>query len=222
MRLTVCGESHMVWDMRSRNSEELQSCAMGLQTGVRRRLVAFPHGVEQSTPMNGSPYLTALPMFERMFGHGEWRRAMLDSAKTVAARLLSSGFEPLFAIVGGSFLNFERAEPRDLDIAIFYQLGEQLSGERLDLRGLEQEYLEQGLDLRLFPYDANPALVAKLIGYLSMLYVGPERAGPIVIVDLIESRASLAGFAKSASVLPASQAANGRGRVGEAQPHVAV
>lgn len=167
--------------MRSRGLEGLLSCG-------RPKLVAFPNGVAQSTPMNGTPYLTVLPVFARLFAEDDRRQAMLAAAESVVARLLSTGLEPLFAIVGGSFLDLERADPKDLDLAIFYQMGED-GADAADLGALEQEYRQHDLDLRLFPYDASPALVAKLIGYFSILYSGPERAAPTVIIDLTASRA---------------------------------
>ncbi len=151
-------------------------------------LPLFPGGVAASTPINAAPYLTDLAGFGAHFAFNDHRRGQLSGLEQHIARLRSFALHPHFLIAGGSYLDRDRPDPKDLDCALFYS-----SGPGADpsppLRQILESAAAAGLDLRLMPFDAHPALAAKFIGFFTLLYASrtsPRAKRAIVIVDLGE------------------------------------
>jgi hypothetical protein len=147
-------------------------------------MTSFPAGIEASTPLNSAPYLIDLTRFAAEFAFNDHRREQLAQLKRTCNALRSLSVTPSFVIVGGSYLDVARETPKDLDAALFY-LGAPQAPSPSSVSKVQSAARDGGVDLRLVPFDVEPAFVAKMIGYFVLLYAqsrGPStpRAGLVV------------------------------------------
>lgn len=151
-------------------------------------LPVFPAGVDASNPMNAAPFAARMEDFERDFAFNGHRQRLLAALTRALDAVVVDAAEPLFMIVGGSYLDRASQEPRDLDCAVFYRRqGDGAPASPSGLPDAQAAAHEAGLDMRLLPFDADPLLVAKMIGYFCLLYAQERREGDtsaILMIDL--------------------------------------
>jgi hypothetical protein len=154
---------------------------------------AFVQSIDESTPLNATPYVVSL----RQFVAGDWpagRRALLDALLATIARLPQHGARAEIVLVGGSFLDASRS-PRDLDAALFYS---RCGDAPPDLAQLQDELRASCLDLRLLPLDIAPVMVLKMALYFGVLYTRGREAQPqlrgLVLVDCTAAHGDATGL----------------------------
>jgi hypothetical protein len=77
-------------------------------------------------------------------------------------------------MVGGSFLRLDVDAPKDIDCVLFYR-----ASETIDPRQLQQKCIEavqQGVDARIIPVDADPALLVRTAMFFGFLYAIDKRS----------------------------------------------
>lgn len=140
---------------------------------------AWPHGlppfggaVERSNPLNATPYACSFAQLASRCATDPRRSNLLRAARGYIDRAEALGVEIVFAIVGGSFLDRDVAAPNDLDCIAFYVARSVAAPDELGARlgAIQIEAHHASVDLRFLPYDGEPWLTAKMIGYFCVLY----------------------------------------------------
>lgn len=148
---------------------------------------AFIGSIEQSTPLNATPYVVSMAQFDAI----DWpldRRPLLDALKTAVAQLPDNGLRAELILVGGSFLD-PRLSPHDLDCALFYSRDTDCT---VNLNLLQEQLRTTGLDIRLLPLDIEPVMVLKMALFFGVLYTRGRGAQPqlrgLVLIDCCSQR----------------------------------
>lgn len=142
---------------------------------------AFTTAIAESTPLNAAPYLTTLDALENVMP-GAPRKRMLKSLRNLLDDLERAGHFPRAVLVGGSFLRLSKV-PKDLDCVVFYETH---GSPQHQLADLQKTGREQGLDVRLIPFDVDPIFVLKMGMYFGLLYSrskskGDEAHGCVIV-----------------------------------------
>lgn len=170
----------------SKTTPSLRDVLEGHYRAARDRgLPTFGDNIRQSTPLNAAPYVLGSERFRSDFGTSPRRVALLAQLDLLLEEVRGEALVPLFLLTGGSFVDNANPEPGDMDGAIFYTAG--MPPAPGALSAIQRRGIEKGLDVRLIPFDTNPLLVAKTLGFFSLLYSQPWGTGPtraILIVDL--------------------------------------
>lgn len=154
----------------------------------RPSLQAFPFGLSHSNAFNAAPFVISLDQFVRDFSNNPYRQSLSEKFIGMINRLPASGCLPQYALVGGSFIDVEIAEPNDLDGVVFYTHDDQLSPEMKSLHALQADAHEAMLDIRFISTDMHPAVLAKITGFFSILYAQNRNGGgarPCLIISLV-------------------------------------
>lgn len=143
---------------------------------------AFLRSIEDSTPINATPYVIGWSQFAQQ-AMPPPKRALLDVLGQALERLPEIGLKPEVLLVGGSFLRSDAA-PNDLDCALFYS---GLAAAGADLGAWQRARRMEGLDLRLMPIEMDSVMVLKTAIFFAVLYtVSRSGASPphgVVLVD---------------------------------------
>lgn len=143
---------------------------------------AFVTSIDDSTPLNATPYVVSLTQFAA----GDWsglRRVLVDALIAAIDALAQWQVRAELILVGGSFLDAATV-PRDLDCTIFYTRD---GDARADLAAWQRAQRAHGLDVRLMPLHADPVIVLKTAIYFGVLYTRgrgphPQMRG-LVLID---------------------------------------
>lgn len=139
-------------------------------TAVRAGLPRFLEQVNTSNPSNASPYLIDCEGFWQAFGSSPTRQQRLDALHQALSDLTDI-VEVACCLVGGSFVDLEQADPRDVDLVVFYRALEQSDHELgRALSRLTRKFGLRGIDARFVPCDAEPWLLVKLTSFFTSLY----------------------------------------------------
>lgn len=146
----------------------------------------FPHGVAQSTPMNGAPYLISWSEFETRYASDTKRKARHYTVEQGCKFLLHQGIIPEFLIVGGSHLDLANEDPGDLDLVIFYRRERDEGDIGPTINQILAQFCAEHVDARCIPADGSPILTAKITSFFTLLYAQGKpgrRRNPIVFVE---------------------------------------
>ena len=132
---------------------------------------AFIGSINDSTPINATPYVVGLGDFlsEPL---PVAKRALRDALSTALKQLPDIGLQAEIVLIGGSFLQLD-SSPKDLDCVVFYSRPGEIAG---DLAGWQARQHAHGLDLRLIPIEMDPVMVLKTALFFGTLY-GVSRDG---------------------------------------------
>jgi hypothetical protein len=150
-------------------------------------LPVFRGPIEQATPLDASPYVVEFSEFMKDFGYSPFRSELLQSLIGGLASMVPVGAVPHLAMIGGSFVDLDLPEPRDLDGAIFYARSQTCPLNASRLRILQQDLLERRIDIRFMPIDHSLAFLAKTIGFFTLLYTQQREGGArraTLLIDL--------------------------------------
>lgn len=164
-------------------------CEQSLRNSLERvDQSAFPYGDGRSNPWNATPYLASIPLIKELLCFNPQRSELFDRfcylLDTVKRDLTVD-----FAILGGSFCSTSVEHPNDIDVVLFYSKPRATSL----LPAIQARAKRECIDIRLMPFDIDPVLVAKMIGYFVSLYgFGSGRAVDrrAIILDLHPSSVS--------------------------------
>jgi hypothetical protein len=128
----------------------------------------FTGPVNESTPLNASPYLANL----RDLRDGTFlsaRRILVDKFIAAIEQLSDYAVTPIAALLGGSAIG-PKPQPKDLDCIVFY---ESTGGAPLRSDGLQmfqKRWKLCGVDIRVIPADSDPILLIKTVSFFTTLY----------------------------------------------------
>ena len=165
--------------MQSKGTIEiaLRECA---QIALAKTPQLFTTPIEKATPVNSSPYVLSLPDFVRQFAAPGIRAALLDRLGRTLDAMGRAGCPARYLLVGGSFIN-QTAEPRDLDLVVFYQRVPGAGDAGTFLLNLRDSLSKERLiDARFVALDGDPLWVIKLSAYFHALY---QQAPPGVVSE---------------------------------------
>lgn len=126
---------------------------------------AFIGSIDDSTPINATPYVVGLEDFLSESLPAP-KRALRDALSAALKQLPEIGLQAEIVLIGGSFLQLD-ATPRDLDCVVFYSRPGEIAG---DLAGWQARQHAHGLDLRLIPIEMDPVMVLKTALFFGALY----------------------------------------------------
>lgn len=126
---------------------------------------AFVTAIEESTPLNATPYVVSLSKFIESSWSSS-RQTLIEALVSALAQLRGGGLRAEVLLVGGSFLDTGKS-PRDLDCVIFYS---RESDSSIDLGRWQHDQRVLGLDVRLLPIDIDPVMVLKMALFFGVLY----------------------------------------------------
>ncbi len=149
---------------------------------LERGFPAFVQSIEDSTPINATPYVTTWSDFMRQ-EFAPPKRALVDALQGAIQELLDSGLRAEILLIGGSFLMSD-AVPKDLDCVLYYTCEPET---KIDLLRRQADFRAVGLDMRLLPIEMDPVMVLKTALFFGVLYTRGREASPqlrgLVLVD---------------------------------------
>jgi hypothetical protein len=157
----------------------------------RRAESSFPRFVlpiEQCGVETSSPVPVTVAELWRFAAAWPRRLVLMDRFMTIVG-ILGEQANVHGALIGGSFLNANVDEPRDLDCLIYYsakaQAGLALPGCLLNARTTGHRL---GIDLRVAPTDSDPMLLVRMTSFMSNLFLarraGDDSSRGLVLLDL--------------------------------------
>jgi hypothetical protein len=133
-------------------------------------LPRFLGKVSESPPDKASPYMTDELGFRQAFDTTPIRRQLL-SALDQALSDIRCIVNLSCCLVGGSFVDPHRPDPRDIDMVIFYRALDQSKYDPAHaLLHLSRKFKLRSIDTRFVPCDAEPWLVVKMASFFTSLY----------------------------------------------------
>lgn len=162
----------LAWNMKS---AELPSQLRNEFLGHFRRSQsapnpAFPKGIEHSNPIDSAPYVIDWATFDAAYGRSGSRRERTSALSSACMALYDRGVELEYILVGGSHIDSMCQVPHDLDCVLFYRLSPGAALPPNFLIELQLDLKQLSVDVRLVPADGPPILLAKMLGYFTLLY----------------------------------------------------
>lgn len=137
---------------------------------VRNGLPRFLGKVSESPPGKASPYRIDESGFWQAFGTSPVRRQLLDALDQALSDMRCI-VDVACCLVGGSFVDPQRPDPRDIDMVVFYRaLGHSDYEPGHALAHLSRKFKLRSIDVRFVPYDAEPWLLVKMASFFTSLY----------------------------------------------------
>lgn len=146
---------------------------------LARGLPPFPRPVSQCNAFNATPYVVSMARFVETYGNSPRRSGLLDALRDLLSDAESAGVKMQAMLVGGSFLVPAQAAPRDLDAVLFYTLDADATESGQALLALRERALQQKVDVRFVPYDADPIVTLKACAFFSLLYSRTRQSAEI-------------------------------------------
>jgi hypothetical protein len=168
--------------MKNETGSQFQGLAEAYRRAADLGFPAFIHRIDESTPINATPYVVSLTDFL-----GEEltpvKRKLRNALASSLAELPAMGLRAEILLIGGSFLALESV-PNDLDCVLYYS---RRTPPSTDLALWQAKRRALGIDLRLVPIEMEPVMVLKTAIFFGVLYAGgravhPELRG-VVLVD---------------------------------------
>lgn len=137
---------------------------------VRNGLPRFLGKVSESPPGKASPYRIDESGFRQAFGTSPVRRQLLDALDQALSDIRCI-VDVACCLVGGSFVDPQRPDPRDIDMVVFYRaLGQSDYEPGHALAHLSRKFKLRSIDARFVPCDAEPWLLVKMASFFTSLY----------------------------------------------------
>ena len=137
---------------------------------VRSGLPRFLGKVSESPPEKASPYMTDELGFRQAFDKTPMRRQLLDALDQALSDIRCI-VDVSCCLVGGSFVDPHRPDPRDIDMVVFYRA---LDSSNYDparaLLHLSRKFKLRSIDARFVPCDAEPWILVKMASFFTSLY----------------------------------------------------
>lgn len=149
---------------------------------VQQGFPAFLRRIEESNPINATPYVVGLSEFLRS-DLPPAKAGLLARLEAALQMLPDIGLRAEIMLIGGSFL-MRDSSPRDLDCVLYYTRETEPVP---DLVRWQKDRRASGLDIRLVPMEMDPVMVLKMTLFFGVLYTRGRDAQPqmrgLLLVD---------------------------------------
>lgn len=137
----------------------------------------FLTAVADSSPLNASPYLAGYEKLKELAARWRPRHALLVELEDVRTRSQQYGIAVEAILIGGSFTEFSKPAPGDIDCVMFYRQAH--VGEPVDAKGLadlRRRAIRRMVDVRFLPLDGDPLALVKSLCYFTILFSKDKHA----------------------------------------------
>ncbi len=157
------------------------------EKAVTNGFLAFPEGVDNSNPLNSTPFFSSFLEFSNRMDFSRRRKTLLVRLAALIKEISEQSIEPQVVMIGGSFLDTSNPSPNDIDCVIFYRSGFQsiaTAGQWMST--IRDRAKAVRLDARFVPTDGNFIVLLRSAIYFASLYResknGAESRG-VVLLD---------------------------------------
>lgn len=154
----------------------------------QRGFPIFLDGEVGSNAVNSTPYAIDDASFRACFARWPGRNRLIARMDAVRAMADNLAAIPLM-LVGGSFLDPTRTEPRDVDVLMFYETAGMREDAAQQLVELRRVARAQGVDVRFIPLGGDKLMLVKVVSFFTTLYNRrkgrDEQVRGLVIVDCV-------------------------------------
>ena len=138
---------------------------------VAADLPIFLTSETESSPLNATPYYARYALFRETVRAWPGREKLVSELDSLIERAERLNLSIQAILLGGSFTELHKTTIGDLDCLLLYQLRDPGETTGLaQLKELQHDSKERGVDARFVPLDGDPLALIKMISYFTFLY----------------------------------------------------